>query len=267
MKPNKKVSLYFRAGRDQEEEFLTAQSIFPTSRSRVGLTDSLVVGRYSVLPFYRELEEDLKLQGSKLINSYMEHDYIASFDWYYDVMDLTPRSYFSLQDVPKNKGPFIVKGRTNSRKHQWNQMMFAKNWEEAKDISFKLLDDPLIGPQGLVFRDYIPLESFGEGVTGQPFANEWRCFFYKGKLLTRGYYWINGDVIPPDSVFDSEAEAFAQQVADILKERTTFFVIDIAKTKKGNWTLIEVNDGQQSGLSGNDAKTLYENLKKAIEEE
>ncbi len=262
-----KSAVYFRASRNEEDELLVCQKYFPVHRNRVGIEKSLVIGRYSVLPFYRELEEDLKLQGSKLINSYMEHDFIASFDWYYMISDLTFKSYFSLQEIQGKKGPFVVKGRTNSRKHQWDKMMFAPTYEDAVRIYLELMNDPLIQNQGIVFREYVELETFGVGINGQPFANEWRCFFYKGQLLSKGYYWVSGDVLPEETVFDEEALKVVQMAANKLKERATFFVIDVAKTKDGKWMVVEINDGCLSGLSANDPDVLYSNLKKAIESE
>lgn len=261
-----KATILFRPNRDNVEEKTTAEQFFPLTETRIDLKDQLVIGRYSVLPMYRELERDLKLQGSRLVNSYMEHDYIASFDWYYDLMDLTPKSWFNVQDLP-DTGPFVVKGRTNSRKHQWDRMMFAPTKADAIRIYFELLNDPIIADQGVVFRKYEELENFGVGINGQPFANEWRCFFYKDQLLSKGFYWITGDTIPPESEFTKEALAVAQEAADRLKERTNFYVVDVAKTKKGKWIVIEVNDGQCSGLQGNDAEELYSNLEKVLRKE
>lgn len=258
--------ILFRSNRDLEEELEVCKKHFDTSSSRVGLKDALVIGRYSVLPFYKELEQDLKIQGSTLINSYMDHDFIASFDWYYQLEDLTPKTYFLLEHVPKNKGPFVVKGKTNSRKHQWSTKMFAKDFAEAVRIHYELLnDDALISQQGTVIREYVELENFGYGINGQPFANEWRCFFYKGQLLSYGYYWVNGDFVPEKSAFDKEAMDFVLMAADRIKEDCSFYVIDIARTKAGKWIVIEVNDGQQSGLSGNDPEELYKNLKLSLQ--
>jgi hypothetical protein len=39
-----------------------------------------------------------------------------------------------------------------------------------------------------------------------------------------------------------------------------FFVLDLAQTIAGSWIVVEVNDGQMSGLSGCDADTLYRNM-------
>ena len=44
-----------------------------------------------------------------------------------------------------------------------------------------------------------------------------------------------------------------------------FFVIDIAQKEDGDWIIIEVNDGQQSGLSENSADILYQNLYNSIQ--
>jgi hypothetical protein len=62
--------------KDAHQEFLVAKSIFNdtyTNRANVHNTDC-VIGRYSVLPFYKELEEDLKINGSSLINTFKQHD-------------------------------------------------------------------------------------------------------------------------------------------------------------------------------------------------
>lgn len=64
---------------------------------------------------------------------------------------------------------------------------------------------------------------------------------------------------------DPQALELASEIAQIASQRTNFFVLDLAKTKAGKWILIEMNDGQMSGLSENNADELYANLAKAIE--
>lgn len=39
-----------------------------------------------------------------------------------------------------------------------------------------------------------------------------------------------------------------------------FFVMDVARTEDGKWLLIELNDGQMSGLSENNPEVLYSKL-------
>jgi hypothetical protein len=189
---------------------------------------------------------------------------VANFDYYEDVKHLTPKTWFELKDIPKDGGPFILKGKTNSRKHQWKTKMFANNYKEAVDIYCELQDDSLVSDQGIIIRQYVPLKSFSQSLNGMPFANEWRFFFYKEELLGTGYYWTNSDVIPELKDLPAEAYAKAKEVAKILSQNINFFVVDIAETATGEWILIEANDGQMSGLTGVDPEQLYSNLKKVL---
>ena len=242
-------------------EINIAREYLPVVTSRVELKDKLVIGRYSVLPFYRELDDDLNIQNSRLINSYFEHDYIASFSWYEDVVDMTPRTWFRLQDVPKDGGPYIVKGRTNSRKFEWDKLMFAPTFKRACEIEGELMQDGLIGPQGGVIREYVPLKTLEVGLHGLPFANEWRFFFYGTQRLCNGFYWTAAEA---RGVMDNAGLDFANRVAARISKRASFFVIDIAEKSAGGWTLIEVNDAQMSGLSECDPRDLYMNLARVI---
>ena len=75
--------LLFRNLGEVEEELFIANEVFG-NRLVEHRTDvppsSVVVGRYSVLPFYKELEEELNEKNSYLVNSYEEHSYIANMD-------------------------------------------------------------------------------------------------------------------------------------------------------------------------------------------
>lgn len=235
--------------------------------------NSLVVGRYACLPYYRELEQDIKNMGSQLINSYQQHAYIANFDYYYDIEDYTFKTWFRFQDIPNTyrEGAFVVKGRTNSKKLQWKTHMFCENYAKAVNLSLDLLNDPLIGEQGVIIRQYEPLETFEIGLNDLPMTNEWRLFFYQEELLSYGYYWAIIDdlekVQKATADFEQTGIPFAKKIASILKNNTNFFVIDIAKTMAGEWKVVEVNDGQQSGLNEfNDPHILYTNLSKILKE-
>jgi hypothetical protein len=232
---------------------------------------SRVIGRFACLPFYDELETDLSVAGSVLINTRAQHSYIANFDYYADVQDYTFRTWFSFAEVPDavKSRPFVVKGRTNSRKLQWRTHMFAPDFRAAMNLGSDLMNDPTIGPQGLVIREYEPLETFEIGINDVPMTNEWRLFFFRDKLLAYGYYWaIIDDLAAVDAArpdFERTGIPFARQMAEILMTHTNFFVVDIAKTVSGQWRLVEVNDGQQSGANEFiDADELYRELASAL---
>lgn len=246
---------------DTESEFLCAEKHLTCTESRVGIQDKLVVGRYSVLPFYGELEHDLHLQGSELINNRYHHSFVADFHWYEIVKNHTPPTWFRLEDVPKEGGPFVVKGRTNSRKFEWDKKMFAPDFRSVINIETELMQDGLIGPQGVVIRKFIPLKVLEVGLHGLPFSNEWRFFFLRDQLLTHGFYWSASE---RKGTMNDKGMAFAHMIANKLKSHVNFFVVDIAETAQGNWILIEVNDGQMSGLSECNPDELYSNLQAAL---
>lgn len=251
--------ILFRNSLAEEGELEIARQYIPCSLTRTAIpAHSKVIGRYSVLPYYDELVLDLADRECTLINSYDQHRWIADFSWYEDLKDYTPQTWFDYNiSECWHPGPFIVKGRTNSRKMEWNQLMFAQTRPAALEIAMKLSRDPLIGPQGIVYRKYVELESCGTMLNGLPITNEHRFFFLGSQLLAHGYYWTE-----PMERFNMDKYGldFAQEVAEKASHHTNFFVLDIGRTTSGNWILIEVNDAQMSGVSTINPHELYRNL-------
>jgi hypothetical protein len=263
----------FRPNIADEGEEASAREYFTVYTYRAEIPKgSLVVGRYSFLPFYNELEKDVELLGSQLINSYRQHRYVAELEYAEDLADVTFPTWFRYEDVPQafRASPFVVKGRTNSRKHEWHTKMFAKDFQAAVRIGADLSTDGLIGQQGIVLRQYVPLETFEIGVTGTPITNEWRIFYYRGQRLAHGYYWGStiDDWTPVERAtpdFEANGLPFADAVAQRLVDRVPFVVIDIAKGADGRWWVVELNDGSQAGLNGTvDPGQLFSNLKRAL---
>lgn len=258
--------ILFRKNRDTEEEFEIAKQYFEVIEQRAAIPkNSTVICRYSALPFYRELEADVGLLGSKMLSSYSEHSWIADFEYYHKLKEYTPQTWFDynfyLCDHP---GPFIVKGTTNSRKNSGWSKLFAKDKQEALELSRELYSDSLICSQGVVYRKYEPLVMLEEGIGGFPFSNEWRIFYYGTQHLSHGFYWTTCSC-PVKASITPEALQFADEIAEIASQYTNFFVLDIAEKQSGGWILIEMNSGEMSGLSNNDPHVLYKNLKNAMQ--
>jgi hypothetical protein len=251
-----------RRAHGEPEEWSVAANAFPISETVVGLQGRLVIGRYSVLPFYDEVARGCALQGSRLINSLEAHRFIADASYLAELDSMTPASWFDLADVPKAGGPYVVKGRTNSRKLRWNEQMFAPTFADAVRIGSTLLGDHEIQQQGLCIRAYEPLRIPDRGLFDLPFANEWRCFFYGTTLPAHGFYWAH--MTEQMGTWTAAAEACARAAAARLAPCVPFFVVDVAEAAQGHWIVIEVNDGQMAGLSGVDPAPLYANLKAAI---
>lgn len=263
-----KPTILMRIGtrRTEEEEYEAARRNMETVTSRCECNGALVVGRYSVLPYYEDLESDLGGHGSRLINSHKQHEWIAGFKYYDVLRDFTFPSWTEDEFYRSNDdGPFVVKGATNSKKHHWNTMMFAKDRREAVMVGIKLREDALIGYQPLIYRKYVPLVTYEIGLNGLPFTNEHRLFFLGERLVASGYYWTEADDIDSPKLTDEGME-FARSVAKIAAHHVNFFVLDIGEKQEGGWILIEVNDGQMSGLSMIDPEVFYKNLAEALSE-
>lgn len=258
-----KPVVLFRKSLQEEGEFEICNKYFKVFEQRTQCANRTVIGRYSVLPYYRDLEKDLEILGSKLINSYEQHAWIANFAYYHELKEFTPESWFDYDFYTCNHpGPFIVKGKTNSRKLQWNKKMFAETKKDALNIASELLQDGLLGEQGVIYRKYVPLKTYEIGLNGLPFTDEYRFFFYQDILLAHGYYWSTAEIT--DRETPTEGIKFAKYVAKKVADFVNFFVLDVAQTEEGDWILIEVNDGQMSGLSEANPDELYGNLKKYV---
>lgn len=276
--------ILMRTSLAEQREERSAREYFDVITSRAELAHptrkgpKLVIPRYSALPYYNELEADVALLGGELINMYAQHRYVADLkNWYADFEDLTPKTWFRVEDVPRDEiGPFVLKGATNSRKHLWKTHMFAKDRSDIARVMDRLLDDPLISEQGIYVRQFEEFETYGTGINGLPITDEWRYFILDGKVLARGFYW--SDQVDPDSIgfrrapildgFERQPrddstlyyarEAFVRtQICPRLKDKIRFAVADVALNKQGRFRLVELNDGTMSGLSCVDPDDLY----------
>lgn len=260
---NKEPIILMRSHLAELNEVYECSKHFDVTNLRTECQNKLVIGRYSCLPYYRELEQDLHNLDSVLINNYEQHRWIADFEWCNALSYYTPETWFDCNFCDCSyEGPFVVKGATNSKKLLWDTHMFARTKRDAMIMATKLQQDSIIGGQDIVYRRYVPLKTFEIGLNGLPFTNEWRAFCYKDTLLSIGYYWSMADNVDYD-VTDGALELI-DELMQIACNYANFYVLDIAETVDGDWILIEVNDGQQSGLSENDPKVLYSNLGEAL---
>jgi hypothetical protein len=252
-----------------EGEIATMPKYFKVLDSRMDIKPGmLVIGRYSVLPFYEEQERDVLRAGATLINTYKQHRYIADImNWYSDLEGLTPKTWPSLEAALGN-GPFVLKGETNSRKFQWDTHMFAKDRRAAAEICVELQNDSLICSQNVVVREYIPLYTYMTAIHELPITKEFRFFVAYRKILSGGYYWSSHVEDLPSVPNSKEVPlSLLQEVIDRVGDRANFYAVDVAQTVAGDWIVIELNDGQMSGLSENDPEILYCNLLETVQKQ
>jgi len=82
--------------------------------------------------------------------------------------------------------------------------------------------------------------------------NEWRNWFFNGKLICSGQNSNVSDASVPDNKWLNEIGSCPE---------SNFFTIDVAEKSDGTWIVLETGDGQVSGLAPNqNPTTLYENF-------
>ena len=245
-------------------ELQHAEKYFTVEESRTMCADSLVIGRYSVVPFYDELERDLACIGSRLINSFEQHQWIATFAYYKELREYTPETWDETNFATcPHPGPFVVKGKMSSKKRRWKTHMFAQTKRDALRLGERLLEDTNIGDQGIVYRKFVPLRTLEMGPNELRYTNEWRFYYYRQQRLSCGYYWSMSDCADKAEL-KPEALTLAEKIAAIASKHTNFFALDLAETEEGGWILIELNDGQSAGPCDNDLDDLYGNLRSAL---
>lgn len=225
---------------------------------------SLVIPRYSALPYFKELEYNVNKLGSKLINSHNSFSWISDFRWYWsnpDLRKITPKTwredefYTAPTDIE-----YVVKGVTNSKKQMFSTHMYANNKRRAVEIGCDLYNDGLIGYQPIIYREYVPLKTFEVLLNDLPVTNEHRIFVLDGKILIYSYYWSNAQ--NTDVELSEEGLDFANKVVSIVGCMPKAYSFDIAEKKDGGWLLIEINSFEMAGLSCIPADILYKELAK-----
>lgn len=142
--------------------------------------------------------------------------------------------------------------------------MFAKDKAAAIAVAGRLMDDSLFVHQDIIAREYVPLELAEEGsygFNGLPITTEHRFFVLNGVPIAQGFYWSShvADLKKTPSP-TAVPETFLLKAIERLKPHANFFALDVGLTAKGDWIVIEINDGQMSGLSECTPDALYSGL-------
>ena len=83
-----------------------------------------------------------------------------------------------------------------------------------------------------------------------PISNELRLFIFNYKVVCTIGYWDGENM--------NEYPEFVGQILQELKNiKSNFFTVDIAKKSNGEWIIMELGDGQVSGLQEYDIKNFY----------
>lgn len=223
---------------------------------------------------YRRLYEALSARGVILINDPDQYRHCHHLPESYSVIEgVTPRSVWLNGDpgidrmmealAPLGDAPIIVKDFVKSRKHEWHEACFIPAASDRAAVTrvvgrfLELQGGDLAG--GLVFREYVEFEPVGvHPRSGLPLTEEYRTFWLDGSPIFWSPYWAEGDYrgSPPP------IERFSLIAAAV---RSRFFTMDLARRRDGGWMIVELGDGQVSGLPREtDAGRFYESLARAF---
>jgi hypothetical protein len=132
------------------------------------------------------------------------------------------------------------------RKYEWAEACYipaADDSAAVERVVHRFLESQ--GPdlnEGLVFREYVELEPLaGQTRADLPLTKEARIFFLDGQPLVALDYWPDGgygDARPPLDEFPAIAATIPSR----------FFTMDVALRTTGDWIIVELGDGQVSGL-------------------
>lgn len=203
---------------------------------------------------YAELEYALLARGCSLLTGSSAYRSAHELPgWYEAFSGLTPRSVWravsAREPLPDacvwsdlagalGSGPGIVKDFVKSRKHEWHEACFVPELGDAGRLAavvgrfLELQGDFLTG--GVVLRAYEPFVPGGE-------ARVW---------------WVDGEAVRvtahPDTPGRAPAPGLGAVGEAVRALGCRWVTTDMALREDGAWRVVEVGDGQVSGLPADD---------------
>ncbi|RPK81584.1 ATP-grasp domain-containing protein [Streptomyces sp. ADI98-10] len=209
---------------------------------------------------YAELEAALGARGCALLTGAAGYRRAHELPGWYDEFDgLTPRSVWCATApgaspptagelaglaAPLGPGPGIVKDFVKSRKHEWHEACYVPELAAREQLAavvsrFVELQGSFLSG-GLVLRVFEPFVAGGE-------ARVW---------------WVDGDAVlvtaHPDTPGQVSAPELLSLRAAVGRLGLRWVTTDLALRQDGVWRVVEVGDGQVSGLpAGAEAGGLF----------
>jgi hypothetical protein len=250
------------------KELTAIRKVVPFSNSDLPETlheGSIVFPRFRSIPYGEMLAEQVTNAGGLLVNSWEQYQYVSDVNaWKDDLKGLTPAVY-SETDIPDlPEGEWFVKGETNSDKENWATSCYAKNLDSLSEVVNNLHNHPVVGNQKLVVRPFIHYRTLGVMENGQPICNEWRVFVLYNQIVATGFYWSSRinmiDSRPESPLKNKDFQHTIQTAIQRLGNKVPYVVIDLAERTDGSWDIIELNDGNMSGLCDINPLVLWQNI-------
>lgn len=208
---------------------------------------------------YEALYQGLLDKNVKLTNTPSEYSHCHYLpNSYSRIESITPKSNWttnlnekSILELTNEFGgnSIIVKDFVKSEKHNWDDACFIPNASDKSKVKsvvdrfIELRGDSI--NEGIVFRQFEELEFLTQhSKSGMPLTKEFRIFFHNNEVVKVFDYWDEGEY--------GETKPELNKFKDIAKNiDSNFFTMDVAKKKNGDWIIMELGDGQVSGLPDN----------------
>ena len=219
--------------------------------------------------FYQKLLE----QEIFLVNSPEEYNYCHLLPkWYDNIFPEIPKSYWtennSIEEaseiLKKIKKDAIIKDYVKSRKHEWKDAFFIP-FHQSMECKRNIIEnfvrrqgESLVG--GIVFREFVSLNSLGlHPKSMMPISEEYRIVILFGKIISISAYWL-----PKEKINRKKIENFVVKYIDKIK--SNFFTIDLGVLENNDFIIIELGDGQVSGLQEEKVENYYRNIDNLLTE-
>lgn len=239
-----------------DDRHFTARGIVPNLRVK----NAVYRGWMLTLEQYSFLERSLRNKGISLRTEMPQYQAAHHLPGWYDTFSgLTPKTVWgylnNLSDLtefinPLEADAFIVKDFVKSRKSDWETACYAPDRSSLPKIAEEFIrlqkeDESLAG--GLVVREFESLDKT---------QGEARIWWVDGMPALITSHPDTPDVMPKiDSLFIDVVQNAVKRLSN------TFVTTDIAVRTDGNFRVIEIGDGQVSGLPrGIDTSALWQAL-------
>jgi ATP-grasp domain, R2K clade family 3 len=214
---------------------------------------------------YSHFHAALSGRGYYLVSSAAQYAEVTYFPNYYPkIREFSPGAVWT--DTPDaflawtlarrlGDGPFVIKDHIKSAKHLWHEACFVPRGSGREN--FERIAENLRREQGQAFsrgfvvKQYVPLRSRGDSPRAYPMCEEYRLFFWKGRLLAASHYHPQSENPVDLSPFVELAQRFD----------APFFTMDVAQAEAGNWIVVDMGAGECSSLpAGLEPARFYRSL-------
>jgi hypothetical protein len=216
---------------------------------------------------YTAIYEAALTRNIRLVNTPDQYQTAMEFDRFYPLLgDLTPKSRIvttpeQVATAASELGfPLFVKGAVKSNKEQGWRACVAETMPELISIADDLFVREQRSRGRVILRTLARLRTIATDYQAFPLGREYRVFVYQNCVLAYGFYWDEyADSIKLIATEEQAIQTLAFEAAR--RVGTPFIAVDIGQLESGNWIVIEVGDGQFSGLSQVPVLELWSQLK------